>query len=500
MDKIYLYLLVLFVAAILITIVFIKPGFSLKESFSTDCDRILLSNSRKEGLYEGPDAFNEILKKQSLPFYIEYKNQDRHKGWQVIIYKRYTPIPKDFDMWDLFTNNWHGGHETRLSARKQGKVRVNYNRWRGHRWRGNHFNLFSSYKDAKADRNKWIECNFANRPNETGFPKDCGAKKRGRPYQMGIRDPQWMSFSKGRGYGWENWSFSLVKDRMAPLKKTINTLQTDLEFQQKTKHLDKILLSNSNGEGAYEGSKKFNKILNKVSLPFYIVYENPNRKSSHQRIVYKRYTPVNKIDMWDLLTTNWFSRRVRPHNYMGMRNSSRNRDFRLFSNLNDAVNNKKWWKFCNFDDPTVGFPRDCGPSRPVGGQWMSMKRGRGYGWENWSFTLYYDSSKKLKDDLETCKFDKSRLEKKYEIMKIKHDNEYEAKVKLQEMIAKGGNLVNELKQSLKEREQLIQELNKKNADLTMNSAAKQKMINELVTKITKLESYIKHLQNTRSTY
>ncbi len=29
------------------------------------------------------------------------------------------------------------------------------------------------------------------------------------------------------------------------------------------------------------------------------------------------------------------------------------------------------WRFCNFNDPGVGFPRDCGPNGPVGGQWIS---------------------------------------------------------------------------------------------------------------------------------
>ena len=33
------------------------------------------------------------------------------------------------------------------------------------------------------------------------------------------------------------------------------------------------------------------------------------------------------------------------------------------------------WQFCNFDDLTVGFPRDCGPVSSVGGQWNSVPRG-----------------------------------------------------------------------------------------------------------------------------
>ncbi len=35
------------------------------------------------------------------------------------------------------------------------------------------------------------------------------------------------------------------------------------------------------------------------------------------------------------------------------------------------MNDNNRWKFCNFDDDGVGFPRDCGPQSAVGGQWSS---------------------------------------------------------------------------------------------------------------------------------
>jgi len=33
------------------------------------------------------------------------------------------------------------------------------------------------------------------------------------------------------------------------------------------------------------------------------------------------------------------------------------------------------WTFCNYDDNSIGFPRDCGPTRFVGSQWNSLTRG-----------------------------------------------------------------------------------------------------------------------------
>lgn len=38
-------------------------------------------------------------------------------------------------------------------------------------------------------------------------------------------------------------------------------------------------------------------------------------------------------------------------------------DFDIYSSLEEALADKRPWKFCNFDysGGNVGFPRDCGP-------------------------------------------------------------------------------------------------------------------------------------------
>jgi len=42
---------------------------------------------------------------------------------------------------------------------------------------GNDFKLFSSLKDAKADRNEWGYCNYDDDNQGIGFPYDCGPEK-----------------------------------------------------------------------------------------------------------------------------------------------------------------------------------------------------------------------------------------------------------------------------------------------------------------------------------
>ena len=146
-----------------------------------------------------------------------------------------------------------------------------------------------------------------------------------------------------------------------------------------------VLLSNSKQAGNFEGETAFNSLLKQQSIPFYVQYENPNRASTHRKIIYKRLTPINNLNMWDLFTNNWFD------GGKGYQNNF-NTDFKLFSNLDDAIADKNQWSFCNFNDQGIGFPRDCGPNGYVAGQWLSFKRAsRGYGWENWSFSLMNQS-------------------------------------------------------------------------------------------------------------
>lgn len=71
--------------------------------------------------------------------------------------------------------------------------------------------------------------------------------------------------------------------------------------------------------------------------------------------------------MHDLFTNNWFSK-----------NNILNNHFKLYDNLSDAKEDKNAWKFCNYDDPGIGFPRDCGKNNGIGGQWVSYNKHKRY--------------------------------------------------------------------------------------------------------------------------
>lgn len=100
---------------------------------------------------------------------------------------------------------------------------------------------------------------------------------------------------------------------------------------------------------------------------------------SHKDIIYKRLTAKGEIDFRDLFLKNWFS------DPAGAGTNIRNTDFKLYSSFEDAQNDQSPWTFCNYNDPGIGFPRDCGPNGRVTNEWNSMAKG---GESDFAFYLY----------------------------------------------------------------------------------------------------------------
>ncbi len=89
-------------------------------------------------------------------------------------------------------------------------------------------------------------------------------------------------------------------------------------------------------------------------------------KGDHRNIFYRRLTPWGNINIRDLFIDTWKSNPKGGSNVL-------NKDFELYPSYIDAVKRNKncQWKFCNYNDRGIGFPRDCGPNGPVGGNWKS---------------------------------------------------------------------------------------------------------------------------------
>ena len=88
---------------------------------------------------------------------------------------------------------------------------------------------------------------------------------------------------------------------------------------------------------------------------------------THRDIYYRRLSEIPEdFNLLDTLMNNWFEK-----------DNELNVDFALYSSHLDAYLDTNRWSFCNFNDPNIGFPRDCGPRKKINNQWNSYKRNGG---------------------------------------------------------------------------------------------------------------------------
>ena len=109
------------------------------------------------------------------------------------------------------------------------------------------------------------------------------------------------------------------------------------------------------------GGSTFNKIF--WNSPNHILKRFcPDCEDSHREIYYKRLTKLDSFDLYSY-TEHWRS----EDNILGQ-------DFKLYSTLDDAMNDRNAWTYCNYDDNT-GMFRDCGPNGAINYQWTGPQNG-----------------------------------------------------------------------------------------------------------------------------
>lgn len=153
-------------------------------------------------------------------------------------------------------------------------------------------------------------------------------------------------------------------------------------------------------------------------LPVIIQRECSDCADSHKNIFYKRLNPVNRyFDAYHMFITSW--RTSYQHDAMGGYAISNefNKDFELYSTLEDALAGENRWTYCNFND-WVGFPRDCGPTRKTNNQWNGILDGQVRGRVNYQYSYFkpikcpagtYQNEDGLSCSVEKCK-DGERME------------------------------------------------------------------------------------------
>jgi hypothetical protein len=78
--------------------------------------------------------------------------------------------------------------------------------------------------------------------------------------------------------------------------------------------------------------------------------------SSHQEIIYKRLTDVPEgTDLAYLFLDTWYDSSYTGGVGGGVKiPNNLNTDFKLFDNLDDAINDNDAWNYCNYNDPHIG--------------------------------------------------------------------------------------------------------------------------------------------------
>lgn len=91
----------------------------------------------------------------------------------------------------------------------------------------------------------------------------------------------------------------------------------------------------------------------------------PGCVDEQKTTIYKRISnPPTGFSLYNNVKNTWASS-----------NNALNKDFALYSSIDDARAGTNAWNFCNYDDAGVAGFRDCGKTGAVGGQWNSVSRG-----------------------------------------------------------------------------------------------------------------------------
>ena len=117
-----------------------------------------------------------------------------------------------------------------------------------------------------------------------------------------------------------------------------------------------VALSDNGGQVTVDiGETAFNEAFQLCTLVKYV-------RNGADHAYYHRITDIpSNFDAYSLFTYTWKD----TNNVLGT-------DFDLFDTLDDLRSSANKWQFCNYNDPDVGFPRDCGKETSVGDTWFSM--------------------------------------------------------------------------------------------------------------------------------
>lgn len=122
-----------------------------------------------------------------------------------------------------------------------------------------------------------------------------------------------------------------------------------------------------------EGEAHFNYLFSRCPV---VRYTRDGRVHS----IYVRKSPIT-INAYKVFTETWSSG-----------GNEINHDFDIYDSISDVEAEANKWNFCNYDDPDVAYPRDCGKTGAVANEWFSMPGGRHSTQASGKFDIYTGST------------------------------------------------------------------------------------------------------------
>lgn len=237
-----------------------------------------------------------------------------HESHRNIIYKRLTSMGS-VDSRKLFEQSWVNDPENGIKNTL-----------------GTDFNLFSTYKNSRNNAYPWLYCDYST---ELGFPSNCGLTT--------SVNSEWNSVVRDDGE--PHYAFYV------------------------SKYMDGWTMIYGKGEMSLDGTQP--QLWDKIDKGSYVrrICSKCSAKS-HQNIIYKRLNAKKNLDFEELFLKFWRSYPVGFSS--GDASNVRDKDFNLYTNMEDAKSNTNFWLECDYNDHDVGFPRNCGPTALTYWQWNAL--------------------------------------------------------------------------------------------------------------------------------
>jgi len=290
-------------------------------------------------------SLDAILRKPNFSIVVDYSVQNKNSSWRNIFHYGNSNRIRRPAMWIFPNQEWL--MHFRIGTNRSWNSGINF--WIPSQFRKRNLQLslkidFIQYRNEYNNQPGFmlsISCNGVHIGN---YPFNNYVFKRVNNNAFYIKDPWYVR---------NDYSVKSVAFSSAPLVK----------------------MTTGRGRGSYEDATKFNTFVNKLKAPFYFIRVGySGYQNNHQYIVYKRLTSTEGMNVYDLIHENWTD----TDNVM-------NKDFELYGNLQDAIDGIGKWKYCDFNNPGIGFPLNCGVNGSVGNQWQSKTRGGNTKWELFLF-------------------------------------------------------------------------------------------------------------------